>query len=189
MSRDTLRFVHASDPPTADVRVYDELVADLLGTRFRFRVIGSSHLVSAPAVDFYELSSCDPVETAGDADADGEHGRVTTVALDAPRDRGAVRLVHEAERVRCETVVERRPLAAFPDDASFDLAHWFGDDAVTTVALAPDGYETYHTYPEFDLALYTRTRFHRLGDAADGTGAPEQSDPSPGPDPDRSPRA
>jgi hypothetical protein len=69
--------------------------------------------------------------------------------------------------LRCETLVERRPLAAFPAEESFDLAYWFDDDAVTTIDLRSDGYETYHTYPEFDLALYTRTVFDSVPHAHD----------------------
>ena len=59
-------------------------------------------------------------------------------------------------------MVEHRSLEAFPAEESFDLAYWFGEDAVTAIDLGETGYETYHTYPEYDLALYSRTRFSRL---------------------------
>ncbi|WP_459191247.1 DUF2617 family protein [Halosimplex sp. J119] len=171
MTRDTLQFVHSTAPPAGDVRVFDSLTRDLLGATFTFRVIGSSHYVSAPAYDFHELASCEPV----DAEA-------TTLRLDGattadPPDAAARRrLDYAAGGLRCATVVERRPLAAFPADDSFDLAYRFDPDAYTTVDVTPDGYETYHTYPEFDLALYTRTAFESVpggdpvGESADGTG-------------------
>jgi hypothetical protein len=176
MTEATLHFVHGASPPDSDPRVFDALTREFLGAPFTFRVIGSSHYVSAPAYDFHELSSCDPV--GGDA--------VTTLALDGPRlptagtdaatdggdPEGRLRLAYAADGLRCETLVERRPLAAFPADGSFDLAYWFGDEAVTTVDVGETGYETYHTYPEFDLALYTRTRFRSVpGGAAVGPGA------------------
>jgi len=181
MLRDTLQFVHSTRPPTTDVRVFDSLTRRFLGTEFTFRVVGSSHYVSAPAYDFYELSSCEPVasedvtpirldtaQVSTDSSAVDERAtaRGASEAAGAPA-ASTRRLTHETDSLRCETIVERRPLAAFPEDASFDLVYWFDDEAVTTVDLRPDGYETYHTYPEFDLALYTRTVFESVPLLAD----------------------
>jgi hypothetical protein len=178
MSRDTLQFVHSTHPPATDVRVFDSLTRRFLGAEFTFRVVGSSHYVSAPAYDFHELSSCEPVpgedvatirldvaqvSTESPA-ADGSDTTATrkSAGADGTPVAPTCRLTHETDALRCETLVERRPLAAFPADGSFDLAYWFDDDAVTTIDLRPDGYETYHTYPEFDLALYTRTVFESV---------------------------
>ncbi|WP_136688932.1 DUF2617 family protein [Halorhabdus amylolytica] len=155
MTRSTLQFVHSTEPPSIDLQVFDSLTTRVLGTSFTFRVIGSSHYISAPAYDFHELVSCE--QLSGDA---GER-----IALDGPQQDSdghsstAISLEYETERVRCETKIERRPLATFPADATFDLAYWFEEDAATTVTIGATGYETYHTYPEFDLALYTRTSF------------------------------
>lgn len=151
MVRDTLTFVHSPQPPTSELSVYESATRSFLGTAFTFRIIGSSHYVSAPAYDFHELSSCTPVATEG-----------TTLGLDDDWD--ARTLSYETDRLRCETTVERQPLSAFPRDREFDLAHWFEADAVTTIELGPAGFETYHTYPEFDLALYTQTVFQTLPD-------------------------
>jgi len=168
MTDNTLQFVHSTTPPASDVRVFDALTRDFLGAEFTFRVIGSSHYVSAPAYDFHELSSCDSVDgdeattlrLDGPTVADGPRsGDVTRTPAEAD---GRLRLDYAADGVRCATVVERRPLAAFPAEESFDLAYRFGEDAVTTVDIGADGYETYHTYPEFALALYTRTTFESV---------------------------
>jgi len=170
MFRDTLQFVHSTRPPTTDVRVFDSLTRRFLGTEFTFRVVGSSHYVSAPAYDFYELSSCEPVAADDVASVRLDAAQVSTDSSGAEEDAATAstrRLTHETDALQCETLVERRPLATFPDDASFDLAYWFDDDAVTTIDLRPDGYETYHTYPEFDLALYTRTVFESVPRATD----------------------
>jgi hypothetical protein len=151
----TLQFVHSTVPPTADVDVYADLVTDLLGAPFQFCIVGSSHFVSSPALEFYELSSCEPVAAEG----------AVTLDLEAS---GSETLTHETDSLQCETFVDRRPLSAFPGPEPSDLAYRFDEDAVTTVALSDDGYETYHTYPEFDLALYTETRFLRV-DSPPGT--------------------
>jgi hypothetical protein len=170
MPRDTLQFVHSTRPPATDVRVFDSLTRRFLGAEFTFRVVGSSHYVSAPAYDFHELSSCEPVPGEDVATIRLDAGQVTSESLtadEADREESARRLTHETDALRCVTLVERRPLAAFPAEASFDLAYWFDDDAVTTIDLRPDGYETYHTYPEFDLALYTRTVFESVRRGSD----------------------
>jgi len=169
MARDTLQFVHSTSPPATDVRVFDSLTRRFLGTEFTFRVVGSSHYVSAPAYDFHELSSCEPVPGEGVATIHLDAGQVSAESSESDGTPAAPtrHLTHETDALRCETFVERRPLAAFPADASFDLAYWFDDAAVTTIDLRPDGYETYHTYPEFDLALYTRTVFDSVPSATD----------------------
>lgn len=175
MTRDTLYFVHSTRPPDSDVRVFDSLTREFLGATFTFRVIGSSHYVSAPAYDFHELSSCDPVggdevttlrldgPTVAAATADSSTAASTGTATDPAADRRLC-LEYAAEGLRCATLAERRPLAAFPAEEEFALSYRFEEDAVTTVDIGADGYETYHTYPEFDLALYTRTTFESVPD-------------------------
>lgn len=189
MTRETLRFVHADRPPaTEGIRVFDSLTRRFLGAEFTFRIVGSSHYVSAPAYAFYELSACgigggdDPVSTAAQEE--------TAIPL-AP-DRPSRRLTFETDAVRCETTVEHRPLSAFPHERfrsrprTFDLAYAFDGDpeAVTTIELGDDGYETFHTYPEFDLALYTRTVFTDVRDAAalEGSVPAEPTSPRDAPD-------
>lgn len=178
MSRESLQLTYATRPPTLDdIRVFDSLTRRFLGTEFTFRVIGSSHYISAPAYEFYELAACDP---APPVDRGG-----TTIPLEP--DRSPSRLVFENDALRCVTRVEHRPLSAFRSDRSgpqsVDLAHTFdgASEAVTTIEIDEDGYETYHTYPEFDLALYTRTVFTRvrrsstLASATRATDSPRQS--------------
>ena len=150
-----LQFLQSATPPAVEPTVYAETTARLLGESVQFCVIGNSHAVAAPGLDYYELSSCEPV-------GGGERVRL------APDERRR-RLRFESPSVVAETVVDPRPLAAFPDGESFLLAHEFplsgdghaadaaGPGAVTTLDTLADGFETYHTYPEFDLALYTRT--------------------------------
>jgi hypothetical protein len=149
MPRDTLQFAHSTRPPTSDVRVFDVRRTEFLGAEFTFRVVGSSHYVSAPAYDFHELSSCEPVDAP----------EVTTVPLNPAGE--SRRLEFETDGFACETVVEPRPLSAFPWDREFDVAYAFDEDAFTAIDLGEAAFETYHTYPEFDLAVYSRTAFER----------------------------
>lgn len=169
MSRETLRFVQTDRPPATDgIRVFDSLSRSFLGTAFAFRIIGSSHYITAPGYDFYELAACDG------APASTETANREGAAIPLGTNRPSRRLVYETDSLRCETTVDHRPLSAFPHERfrsrpdSFDLAHAFDGDpeAATTIELEDRGYETYHTYPEYDLALYTRTVFTAVPDSS-----------------------
>ena len=144
-----ITFAHASEPPTSDVTVYASLTREFLGAQATFEVIGSSHRVVVPALEFYELSSCAPVENATG----------TEISLVTAGDRREI--THETDRLRCVTTVDRLPLADFDADESFDLSYRFGPDAVTTVDVGDRQFETYHTYPEHELAVYSQTVFER----------------------------
>jgi hypothetical protein len=142
-----LHFAYAATPPSLepfDVKTIHP--ADVAGRPGAFAVIGESHYVGVPALDFHEVCSCEPLS--------GE--RVRTVALESGVERT---FSFESERLDARTRAVVRPLDAFPGAEHADAAHRFGPDAWTTVRIRDDdAYETYHTYPEYDLALYTETR-------------------------------
>lgn len=137
-----------ADPDRVTVYARERRV--IQGREFRFRVIGSSHLVTAPALEFVEVASCDPA-----AVPDGH--------LIALEEAAATTLTYEGDRAACRTRIAVEPLAAFPAGETFDLAHEFAERAVTAIDVGPRGYETWHTYPEVDAAVYTETEFDRLG--------------------------
>ena len=149
LTDDQLYFGFAASPPDASaVTVYDTLRTDLLGDPFAFNVIGSSHYVAAERGGFHELCSCRAIEM------DQRH------VLDLT-DRKEETYHFSGEGHDCEATVAIRSLESFPRERSFDLWYRFDERAVTTIDRTPDGYETYHTYPEFDCAVYTRTRFEQ----------------------------
>ena len=117
------------------------------GAEFTFTVIGSSHYIKSEELGFHELLSCKPIN----------EDLVKTL----PLDMGIEQTVkHETEDFTVKTVVRGEPLDQFPDPETFDIAYRFGPDAYTTInCLSNNTYETYHTYPEHDLALYTKNRF------------------------------
>lgn len=141
-----LHFAYATTAPSLepfDVKTIHP--DDVAGRPGAFAVIGESHYVGVPALDFHEVCSCEPLS--------GE--RVRAVALEPGAERT---FSFESERLDARTRAAVRPLDAFPGSEHADVAHRFGPDAWTTVRVRDDGYETYHTYPEYDLALYTDTR-------------------------------
>jgi hypothetical protein len=175
-----LHFAYApTEPDLSAVDVKRVVPASLLGDPAALTVIGESHYVGVPALSFHEVCSCRPTA--------GETADVTAVVA---LERGVERSVSfETDRVRAGTRVEVRPLDAFPGAEGADAAFRFGPEAWTTISLgggvAPDesdatdsaetpaAYETYHTYPEYDLAVYTETTLSRSGESRTTTDEPQ----------------
>lgn len=186
----------AERPPLAEYDVKRRTQRRFFGAEFTFAVIGDSHYVGAPELGFYELFSCKPIR----------QGRATTVPLTgeqrSPESRSPSESRRSAERHRSvgappsddgreihsghyrfgsvgvTTTITREPLSAFPGPEPFEIAYRFGPRAYTTIdCRSPTTYETYHTYPEYDLALYSEHEFADLpATPADGT--PEYEPPS-----------
>jgi hypothetical protein len=168
-----LRLVHLpTAPDLAAMDVKRRAEGRLCGARADVRVIGSSHCLSLPDRDFHELCSCRPLPelgvetTAGDAAAPDGGVPAATDAATVPA--GSVRRIPLSPGVertvttdtgdlRAATTVEGLALDAFPREHAFDVRYRFGPEAVTAIDLDDDRFETYHTYPEFDLALRSET--------------------------------
>ena len=132
-------------PDLASVEVKTVHPESLLGEPAVFTVIGESHYVGIPTLDFHELCSCKPLSS------ETTHETPLSVGVDHAFD-------FESEQLHAQTVVEGRPLDHFPGAGDATVAYRFGPDAWTTIHATDAGYETYHTYPEYELALYTETR-------------------------------
>ncbi|WP_042665235.1 DUF2617 family protein [Haloferax sp. ATB1] len=140
-----LYFGYSADVPdltTVDVKTVAP--ATLAGEPAVLTVIGESHYVGLPALDFHELCSCKPLPH--------ERTHETPLSVGAERE-----FSFESDRLDARTVVEGRPLGDFPGPDDATVAYRFDPDAWTTIRVGDGGYETYHTYPECDLALYTET--------------------------------
>ena len=136
--------VGGTEPTVPGMEVYDRLETDLLSAPATVSVIGSSHFVAAPSLGFYETASCKPVEAPGVASLVLARDLKTTATFETPAVEG-------------RSVARGEPLSAFPAERSFDLRYDFRERATTAVDVREDGLETYHTYPEHGLSLYTAT--------------------------------
>lgn len=146
-AHDTLHFGFSAEPPTIhDVEVYDRLEREFLGAPFVFEVIGASHHIYSAVRGFHEVSSCRTVED----------GDTYDLQLGTGIDR---EFAFAVEGLECRTGVWTEPLSAFPAEERFDLRHDFGRDAVTAIEIGDHHYDTYHTYPEHDQTLCTRSVF------------------------------
>jgi hypothetical protein len=152
MTHSTLHLAQSRAPPDLnDLDVRRRFESTVLGNPATVAVIGSSHYVGVPSIGFHELCSCRPIEGSN----------VTVV----PLERGVEREVgFEGEGLVAVTRVEGRPLRAFPGTEDPSVAYRFGPDAYTTIDVDDGTIETYHTYPEFDLALFTRTTIETVPD-------------------------
>jgi len=152
MTHTTLHLQQGRTPPdlaSFDVRRRAE--PSVRGTATTVAVLGSSHYVGVPAIGYYELCSCRPLEGPS----------VETI----PLERGFERHVaFDHGGLAVETSLDGQPLAAFPGPEDVTVAYRFGPDAYTTVDVNDEAIETYHTYPEFDLALRSQTTFEMVSD-------------------------
>ena len=164
----------AEQPPLAEFDIKRRVQRWFFGTEFTFAVIGDSHYIGAPELGFHELFSCKPIR----------QGRMATVPLTDERrppesrwstggaTHGDRREVHRGRyrfgSVGVTTTIKREPLSAFPGPEPFDITYRFEPKAYTTInCRSTTTYETYHTYPEFDLALYSEHEFTHLPVAPD----------------------
>ena len=118
---------------------------ELLDREATITVIGDSHYICIPDLDYHEIVSCKPLNR--------------DVVKTLPLEKGYTDTIrYETESIVVETHVEAQPLWAFPSPDTFDVGYRFAVDAYTTVnVLDTRMYETYHTYPELGIALYTKT--------------------------------
>ena len=150
----------AEQPPLAAFDIKRRVDRQFFGTEFTFVVIGDSHYIGAPQLGFHELLSCKPIRK----------GRVATVPLtksrpaEQPSKREEVYTgCYRFGSVGVTTTITRAPLSAFPGSDYFDIAYRFEPAAYTAInCRSTTVYETYHTYPEYELALYSEHEFTEL---------------------------
>jgi hypothetical protein len=149
------------DPPplsSFDIKHREQRV--FLDTEATFTVIGSSHYVGAPELGYHELLSCK--ELTGDS--------IQQIPL---REGHTARVSRALDAVEITTEIAVQPLSAFPEPELLDIAYRFGPEAYTTIdLLGAPAYETYHTYPEYDIAVRTETTVEPNTDAVSAEEAP-----------------
>ena len=150
-SRISLReifFVIGTRPAApSEMQVYETMERTFLGREFVFEIIGQSHHIRSRDGAFHELCSCVPPDHL-----DAE--RTTAVDLTLGNE---VALCIDDGGMRYRASVSLISLDDFPRKR-YDLAHRFAPDAYTAIDLSPPFFETYHTYPERDLTVRTRTK-------------------------------
>jgi len=132
-----------SRPDLSAFDVKNMVKQEFLGTEFTFRVIGDSHYIEAPEIEYYELFSCKPVSDE------------TTVTIDLTVGEEE-NVVYADEEISTVTKIVGEPLSKFDETNEFDVKYKFGENAFTTIkCVNAKTYSTYHTYPEYNLALHS----------------------------------
>lgn len=122
------------------------------------RIIGSSHYIrTVGGLPYYtELTSCRPIQMAEDFDPVVMNYDITEgINTELHRQAGPFDV-----NILILTMDLYDDYTAIPD--RWDFAYTFEGDgpaAPTAIDYLSDGWETIHTYPEFDVDLYTRTTF------------------------------
>ena len=160
---ETYNLAYMTSPPALGAHdIKRRETRQFFDREFTFNVIGDSHYIGCEATGYHELLTCKPLDrsdpTPGPEFWDRE-GLTKTVPLTVGHAE-TLRHVHDGVGVRTE--IRGEPLSAFDTPEAFDIAYRFETDAYTTIDLvADDTYVTYHTYPEYDLALRTETTLAR----------------------------
>jgi hypothetical protein len=130
---------------TFDIKAQER--KQFLNTSFRFNVIGNSHCITAESIGFCEILSCEPI----DVDV------LRTIPLNKTTEE---QNKYKINGRNVSVTIKGKPLSTFPNPETQDISYKFAEDAYTTITtLSESVYETYHTYPEYDLALYTKNVF------------------------------
>lgn len=136
-----------SQPDLSKFNIKTQEKHKFLDTSFTFTVIGSSHCITADSIGFYEILSCEPI----DVDV------LRTIPLDTLTQEQTQYKINDT---KLTVSIEGKPLSSFPDPTTQDISYQFAENAFTTINLINDHtYETYHTYPEYNLALYSKNTF------------------------------
>lgn len=142
-----LYFAYTPTAPDLDRFDVKKVVpTEILDRPATLTVLGESHYIGVSGLGFHEICSCKPLSAETMHYAPLERNLEQTFSF-------------ENERISATTVIETRAFDSVPVEES-DVAYRFDPDAWTTISVSPetDAYETYHTYPEHDIALYTHTR-------------------------------
>ncbi|TMT81530.1 hypothetical protein E2L06_16330 [Haloterrigena sp. H1] len=152
-----LYFGYANTTPDLDAFDVKTVHPDtLLESPAVFTVIGESHYVGLPAFGFHELCSCQPVSP--------ETAYETPLSTDVERT-----FRFDGDTLRATTTVSGRPMESFPGPEAATVAFRFDPGAWTTIRVDETRYETYHTYPEYGLALHTETSLYSHASHAERT--------------------
>lgn len=147
----SLRFgVNQEKPSLESTSIEDTIYAqtekEFIGHEFVFNIIGSSHYIYCEDIPYYEISSCKPVDASS----------VYSIRLNTNIN---LEFKFTSDDIQTEIKVKSHELNAFDTDKTYDLQYKFAENAYTTINLNENSYTTWHTYPEFDLALFTETLF------------------------------
>jgi hypothetical protein len=144
---DVLYFGFSTEPPTlGDDAVRTRIQRQLLGVPFRFEVLDASLHVYSTALGFHQVTSRRPIE--GDD-------------VDVYQFDPAAGIDHEfafsAGPVQIRTAVWTTAPAMSGADFDHDIHHDRDDGSVVAVGVGERSYETYHSVPDRDRTLRSRT--------------------------------
>ncbi len=126
-------------------QVFAEQQHFINGSEFFLWVVGDSHFIGSHELEFYELCSCKPLK---DAEASLRIDEFPSALFESKFSGGTAKTKVWVEKFRSNFKAK-----------NYDLSHDFGPDAFTGIKIFDDGYESLHTYPEYDALVFSRTEF------------------------------
>lgn len=147
----TLRFGVNTEKPTLqstsiEDTIYAKTETEFIGQNFVFNIIGSSHYIYCKDIPYYEISSCKSVKASS----------VCSIKLTTDIN---LQFTFESADITSKIKAKSYSIDKFDKEKKYDLKYKFAEDAYTAIDLRDTSYITWHTYPEFNLALLTETTF------------------------------
>lgn len=131
----------STQPDIDDFDVKETGKISIAGAKATTNIIGSSHYIQINDLGVYEILSCRPIDT------DNSY----TIPLQQENPHQVTR---EINGIHISVSITPEELELFDPTDNYDMIYKFGEDAYTTINQINEAtYETYHTYPEFNLAL------------------------------------
>lgn len=132
------------------VKVFSTKEVVFLGEKFRFSVIGLSHCVSSGNYEYCELSSC----------LDLGISNTSKYCLMSEVGKKEIRYCNARLRANISIIFYNIKEINISNLRNSDLFYEFDNEALTAIKINDNNYETYHSYPEFDKVVYSKTEFN-----------------------------
>jgi len=158
-------FVYAGpeQPDMSVMQVYASGDGELFGHPVRANVIGSSHYISVPGMEYRELTSCRPIQMERGFKPVYRHYLIgEDQGIPQPNDEFD-RFIPAGYRANVSISAEshnRRKVFGI----EWDVFHEFtgkGPGAPTGIEFNSHGWQTVHCYPEFNIDVWTHTHFSK----------------------------
>jgi hypothetical protein len=126
-------------------KIYASEEASINGKSINMNIIGYSHYISSPELNYYELMSCMPV-------LQGEDTEIISLQKESKRE----------EQFKLNTISGQISIEVTRGILEFkspDIQYAFDTDAYTEIKYTQDGYKTLHSYPEKNITVLSVTTF------------------------------
>lgn len=131
------------------IKIYNKTKRKILDDLFEIYVIGQSHCISAKKRNFLELFSCEKISNQTPLfEIDLNDKKIEKLNCTFKFAYGLISI----KIIKFESSYINK---------KYDFSYFFSNESFTGITYLEDGYETFHSYIEFDLIIVTKTKFNK----------------------------